>query len=523
MTPIRDSRGTWIARLFIWLLLPLTLGLAITRQSLWIDEGYTVWFASHRSIVSFFSALIGSAGAPGDPQMVLYLLYMWVWVKGFGISELALRAANVPFAILLISSMVWASRRLLGQPNAWVFFCLSPFFWFYLNDARPYLALIAWSGIAVVALLAYLMYPTKYASLAPWCCLIALLLAWGTHILAAFLFPVIVIVIAATVTGDLNVKRTFLRDWLHPALWCLPAFIALACFYAWVSANGVNRGLRRPELSNFGYVLYEFLGFGGLGPPRNEIREIPHVAVFAPYWPWLLLGVIALVAPAFFLFRTRPPKLVWLLTVGFFVATAIAAAICFIENFQLLGRYAAALFPLFLIIPMLWLKTSLSSNSGQHGATAAIVALGVVWGISDARLTFIGKYGKESYREASAIAAARSRSDGATILWAADPHAAHYYGILVLNGQRTVEIGSDDGLDWPVRNRAVDARNWSSGEATAFLDASKSPTLLVLSKADLFDTQKGWRSLIEQRRPSEVASLIAFTVYEWQPQAATSP
>jgi hypothetical protein len=520
---MRDSRATWIARVLIWLLFPLTLGLAITRQSLWIDEGYTVWFASHRSIVSFFSALIGSAGAPGDPQMVLYLLYMWAWVKGFGMSELALRAANVPFAMLFIGTMGWASRRLLGNPNAWVFFCLSPFFWFYLNDARPYLALIAWSGIAVVALLAYLMYPTEYASLAPWCCLVALLLAWGTHILAAFLFPVIVIVIAATVTGDFNAKRSFLRDWLRPALWCLPAFIALASFYAWVSTNGVNRGLRRPGLSNFVYVLYEFLGFGGLGPPRNEIREVPHIAVFTSYWPWLLLGVTALVGPAFMLSQTRPPKLVRILTTSLLVAAAIAAGICLLENFQLLGRYAAALFPPFLIIPMLWLMPRLSKDTGKHGAAAVFIALGVVWGISDARLTFIPKYGKESYREASSIAAARSRVDGATILWAADPHAAHYYGILVMKGELTVEIGSDDGLDWPITNRAIDARNWSPGEAAAYLHASKTPIVLVLSKADLFDTNGAWRIQIEQQKPTEVARLIAFAVYEWDPQTASAP
>ena len=46
-----------------------------------------MWFASPRSIGSFFSTLLGSRGAPGDPQMVFYLLYMWCWVKIWGESR----------------------------------------------------------------------------------------------------------------------------------------------------------------------------------------------------------------------------------------------------------------------------------------------------------------------------------------------------------------------------------------------------------------------------------------------------
>src|SRR5216683_3009900 len=134
-----------------WLVLPVTFGLAITHQSLWMDEGYTVWFAAHKSIGSFFSTLIGAPGATGDPQMLFYLLYMWSWVKVFGESEIALRAANIPFALLFLGAMGWASQRFLKLSNLWVLFCLSPFFWFYLNDARPYLALMTFAAVAVVA------------------------------------------------------------------------------------------------------------------------------------------------------------------------------------------------------------------------------------------------------------------------------------------------------------------------------------------------------------------------------------
>src|SRR5215475_10334783 len=98
------SAAQW-ARVLVWLVFPLTLALAITRQSLWIDEGFTVWFASHSDLHSFFKALIGSRGAPGDPQFILYLLHMWGWIKLFGAGELSVRAANIPFAAVFIYTM----------------------------------------------------------------------------------------------------------------------------------------------------------------------------------------------------------------------------------------------------------------------------------------------------------------------------------------------------------------------------------------------------------------------------------
>ena len=141
---------------------PALLGLAITHQSLWMDEGSTVWFASHQGIASFFSSLVGSRGAPGDPQMLFYLLYMWGWIKMWGTSEVALRAANIPFAVLLLVTMRWASLRLFARSNAWLLLCLSPFVWFYMNEARPYIAVMSFSTLAVVAMLAYLMGPANY-------------------------------------------------------------------------------------------------------------------------------------------------------------------------------------------------------------------------------------------------------------------------------------------------------------------------------------------------------------------------
>jgi hypothetical protein len=210
----------------------------------------------------------------------------------------------------------------------------------------------------------------------------------------------------------------------------------------------------------------------------------------------------------------------WYLALSLVVGAAIALKISMIENFQIVGRHMAALFPLFMITMMFWPKHSVSNNRERFGAIGALVTLGITWGTSDARLVFMDKYQKDSYREASSIAVATARLDGGKILWAADPHTAHYYGIQVLKDQHTVELGNDEGLNWIISNQAVDAQNWSLAEATAYLAACTAPAILVLSKPDLFDVRGTWHSLIEQRRPAEIAHLTTISIYEWRPETA---
>lgn len=516
----RNLRVNRLTQILSWLGFSATLGLAITHQSLWMDEGYTVWFASQKSIGSFFSAMIGSPGATGDPQMLFYLLYMWGWVKVFGESELALRAANVPFALVFMGTISWASRRFLGRPNLWVLFCLSPFFWFYLNEARPYIVLMAFSAVAIVALLAYLRDPAEYRTSGPWLCLIALLLAWGTHILGAFLFPSIAVLAVAATAGAASERHRFLRDWSRPFLFCMPAFLALGTFFVWASAHGVNRVHGEPGLSNLAFISYEFLGFGGLGPPRFELRQNPHLYLFAPYWPLLLLGAAALSAVGICLFRTRPSNLALSLATSQLVGMAIALGLSRIASFQVIGRHMAVFFPLLLTTLMLWPKPSLWSTRERYAAIAALVALGIVWGISDARLVYMSKYKKDSYREASSLAAARARQDGGKIMWVADTHAARYYGIQVMIGVRSPQIEPGDTLDWHVSNQAIDGKNWEPAEAATYLDGSTEPTILVFSRGDIFDIKRAWSTLIQEQKPTEIAQLPAFSIYEWQPKTA---
>ncbi len=512
-----DSKNNEPMRIGIWLLFPTVLGLAITHQSLWMDEGSTVWFASHKSIASFFSNLVGSRGAPGDPQMIFYLLYVWAWIKVWGASEAALRAANIPFAVLLLAAVRWASCRLFGRPYAWLLVCLSPFVWFYMNEARPYMAVMSFSAVAVVAMLAYLMDRDTYRVAAPWFCLLAVFLAWGSHIVGAFLVPSLVFMIAVTARQEPALRKQVLNDWYPASLICLPAFVTLGMFYLWTSANGVNFTSGVPGLANLAFVAYEFLGFAGLGPPRQELRTSLQPYMAAHYWPWLLVGGAVASAGCLMWLYTRPNRLTRNLAASLAVGLLIALAVSRIAHLQLLGRHVAMFFPMLLLFFLLWASTSPFPRSGKYlGAT--LTAVGIIWGISDARLVLLPEYEKDSYRAASSISRMRARMGGADILWAADPRTAYYYGLPAESRALVSSKGQDirAGFPSPDRDRAIDVQQWTLAEATAYLSSRTAAAILVMNRPDLFDERATWRTLIDRQKPLLVASPPGFQIYEWQ-------
>jgi hypothetical protein len=135
-----------------------------------------------------------------------------------------------------------------------------------------------------------------------------------------------------------------------------------------------------------------------------------------------------------------------------------------------------------------------------------------MWAVSDARLVLMPKYEKDDVREAVRIAAAADKN-GARVLWVADTYAAEYYGVTALRSDRHTQSVMKTELDCPVTLQAIDGQNWSSDAANRFIDSSASPTVLVVSRPDLFDKQGVWRQLVEVRHASKIASLPAFSIY----------
>jgi hypothetical protein len=137
-----------------------------------------------------------------------------------------------------------------------------------------------------------------------------------------------------------------------------------------------------------------------------------------------------------------------------------------------------------------------------------------VWAISDARLVLLHKYSKDNFRQAATIAETAVNKDGARIVWVADTHAAEYYGISANRSDQPTKNVMETEMGRRISVQAVDGQNWSLDVAGRYVDSSVTPAVLVLSRPDLFDKQRAWRSLVEQRKAQEIARIPAFSIYK---------
>jgi hypothetical protein len=490
------------------------LCLCISNQSLWMDEAIMAYFASHGGPAAMFSTVTSLREGSADPQMPLYIFYLWGWAKFFGTSEYALRAANMPFAILLVAALGWTSWRALGRPVLWIVSCCSPFVWFYMNEARPYMAIMACSAVSTGALLVYFAERDRYAKIAPWVCLSALLIAWGLQMLSAFLAPSLIVLAVLAMKEKRLAWNMILRDWTPALLIHMPFFLGLAVYFVWTLSIGAG-GLREtPGFGNLAFALYEFMGFMGLGPPRHVLRAEHSLQVFIVYWPWLSIGLLtasAILSFSVFQIIGRQRDylanlvLAWLTGLTLFVTAATAA------DFRFLGRHLVAFFPLFSFILISAIGEVATSRSSKHVGRLTVASVLCVWLISDARLWTLPQYQKDDYRlAASAALDAANRSD-ATILWAAHRIAGRYYGIDFEE--------SFDGVEWQSLGKAVFAANWTKDQIENYLDSASAPVVLVLSKTDLFDAAGTWTAAIDRLQPRKLGSPNTFNIYIFEPDS----
>jgi len=106
----------------------------ISGQSLWYDEGFSVYLAR-----TSLGDITARTAADIQPPLYYYLLYLWLPLAGT--SELAVRFPSVLASTLTIPLLAAVGRRLLGQRVgllAALLLTLSPFHVWYANETRMY-------------------------------------------------------------------------------------------------------------------------------------------------------------------------------------------------------------------------------------------------------------------------------------------------------------------------------------------------------------------------------------------------
>ena len=479
------------------------LCLGISGVSLWIDEGYSAMLAAQSSLTHWALTLNSMHGS--DPQMPGYYIYLWAWAQIFGISEWALRLANVPWAVLFTASLAWGAECVLNVRRAWLIICLSPFLWFYMNEARPYSMVIGLSMITTISAVAYAENPQRFRH-APWWGMVSLLVLWSTHMLTIVLAPSLLLFICAMRTVSI---KQFLKEWLLPIVVTAPCFVGLAAYYLYTLLGGKGGQHEKPGLSNLAFAVYEFLGFGGLGPPRNVLREAQSLPTFFPYLPTLALGVVAFCAVllAILLHRhdSTERRLVFSLFMSLAAGFLLTLALSYAAHFRVLGRHMAAFFPLFVVLLLTGLLTG-GTRRYSNLAFSALFLLGIAWSVSDFRQRLLRSYEKDDYRDAAALARS-ALVRGEPVQWLADPVTARYYGLRVTEALNPESVGPPD-MKAAIYGGC--SRSWFEQS----LHQHGTALIVMGDKPDLFDRDGNCRKTLDSLSIEHVASFPAFDAWQ---------
>jgi hypothetical protein len=283
----------------------------------------------------------------------------------------------------------------------------------------------------------------------------------------------------------------------------LAGLFALGIYYLVTLTKGAaGAKLWKVTPLNLAFALYEALGFVGLGPARNTLRDLAHAPaqlfqqLLQPRW-LMGLGAFGLfyIVLAARLWKLRREVLVRWLLLALMLTSGLLYGAASVVKFPFWGRHLApALAFVVLLVAIL--------AAGAAGATAfwrrrgLTWLLGIAWAASSLTLRFSPDYGKDDYRGASRLALG-ALAAGKVVWWSADPEeCAAYYG---LNPERVTRPGAR--LVFCNRPTTLDLATWPA------------PDLIFQSKPDIFDSEGSVRTYLEKFQFREVGRLPAFVIW----------
>ena len=279
-----------------------------------------------------------------------------------------------------------------------------------------------------------------------------------------------------------------------PAVVLVAALAALGAYYAWTLKQGARASTAGgTDARNVAFIAYELMGLAGLGPGRTGLRA-GGLSAFSPYL--LSLGFLAVavgatvVAGAAHIWRTTDRRILLACIVILGGAAFLLLAVGFVKHFRILGRHFAPVLPVLLAVQAAGLAALWRRRTGKIVALAfLLLSLG-----SAASFRFAPRHAKDDYRSAAAAAQAALKR-GERVWWNADRSGALLYG---------VPLGSSS-------DSALMLFNPTDGFATE----APTPTTVIVSKADIYDSHGALADYLRENRYQPVASFMAFEVWKY--------
>ncbi len=457
----------------ILILLVLFAGFfVISSDSYWIDEGNAMLKATQPSFIEWFRVLISEGGS--DCQMPGYMLYLWLWEKIANGSEWVMRLSNLPWLII-------ACYSFRSRPMVILLLALSPFTVYYINELRPYAMQIAGGAILVGSLGEFQKGEGT-----------ALKFLLGLFILCASSLLGVLWSFAAIIYLVKIVKISVLREkFLIRGFVVLPLFAVLGVYYFWtlIQGHGAASVGGRPLLS-LAQVVYEILGFSGLGPGRIELRE--DLTVLKSYLePILLMAMVlggALLYSIRIIWKNKENSYYQAGMVSFFFIMAVLVSLMYTRDFRLLGRHCAPMLAVYCLV----LSFCISNNEENYKIKKVGYLLGILvflgFLMSSFSLRLAQRHRKDDYRSASDLAK-EAVSGGKKVYWLADRATGKVYGL------------------HPELPEIVHFGPWEGGE---ILPGS----LLIISKPDVYDSKGLFKKKAIEAGYSNTLELQAFSIWK---------
>jgi hypothetical protein len=94
---------------------------------------------------------------------------------------------------------------------------------------------------------------------------------------------------------------------------------------------------------------------------------------------------------------------------------------------------------------------------------------------------------------------------------------AEYYGLTVTPRSGSI-LGTEPSRQLPSSSvgQAIAASSWSVEQTDGYFANSYVPTILVLGKADPFDSLGAWSARIREEDPAPIAHLNSLSIFEWK-------
>lgn len=369
----------------------IALIIGINAKSFWFDECLVYRYINSPSAKEVLKTALDASGS--EKQMPLFLLFAWAWSRIFGLSEIAMRSVNVLPAFLYTICGYKIANIVCKKKQVWLgvmFFLLNPIFIAYLNEARPYIALLAFALITVYNS----FYKEDFNSRKNIISIHAfLLLGISFHLLFIFSFCIYICGIIYHYKNECLKLKIHIKGFLCslPLYAVLLGYMAFTFYYSSSSSIGNASG---SVVASLIVSIYYILGYGGLGLSRNDLRE-PSLGSLTPIMLILMAAlsvVLVLFAVALIKSASKEPlknRQFWLLIAG------IVLVLCFsllsiVFDYSFWERHIISLSAIFIVLIL-----EVVSACNMRHVTFVLLFL---FAVSSLNFRFNYYYGNEDYK-----------------------------------------------------------------------------------------------------------------------------